>query len=181
MHSTLPGLWSYAASFEFERQGNVSAARRLLQTGLRNCGGSAELWLDYFRMELLFAKKLMERRKVLGLGLGAEEGGGKAGAEGAEAGENVAEGAMRDGEDLAAEEAGEAAEKAAPMSAKARGCFFFCLLFFSPRFHPALAALEHSIPHSRDVSPLSLCVFTHAHLSNQTRFTQHNRRRSNTS
>lgn len=41
------------------------AARRLMQTGLRNCGQSADLWLDYFRMELLFARKLLERRKVL--------------------------------------------------------------------------------------------------------------------
>ena len=51
----MPGLWSYAAAWEFQRQGNVAAARRFLQRGLRNCGASEELWLDYFRMEARLA------------------------------------------------------------------------------------------------------------------------------
>lgn len=75
LHPTMPGLWSYAAAWEFERQGNVPAARKLMQRGLRNCPQSEELWLDYFRMELLFVNKLRERRVVLGLATGEPEAG----------------------------------------------------------------------------------------------------------
>lgn len=90
--------------------GNVAAARRLLQTGLRNCKGSIDLWVDYFKMELLFAKKLLERRKVLGLGSGGEEADGEAA--------GAAEGAMRDGQDPSAEGAADP-QSADPQSAPA--------------------------------------------------------------
>eukprot|EP00899_Mesostigma_viride_P024656 jgi/Mesvir1/5375/Mv15455-RA.1 len=67
LHPTVPGLWIYAAAFEFEDNGNTSAARTLMQQGLRMCPGSQLLWHEYFRMELLYVQKVRARREVLGL------------------------------------------------------------------------------------------------------------------
>ncbi len=38
-----------------------------MQRGLRVCKGSREMWTEYFRMELLYALRLRERRRVLGI------------------------------------------------------------------------------------------------------------------
>lgn len=43
-----PGLWVYAAAWEFEANGNPAAARALMQQGLRMCRHSQKMWLDYF-------------------------------------------------------------------------------------------------------------------------------------
>lgn len=43
-----PGLWVYAAAWEFEANGNPNAARALMQQGLRMCRHSQKMWLDYF-------------------------------------------------------------------------------------------------------------------------------------
>lgn len=67
LHPNEPGIWSYAASWEFESNHNVEAARSLMLRGLRTCKNSIDLWLEYFKMELLYALKLRKRREVLGL------------------------------------------------------------------------------------------------------------------
>lgn len=67
LHPAASGLWSYAASWEFEHNSNAAAARTLMQRGLRMCKGSRQLWLEYFRMELMYARKLRKRRHILGL------------------------------------------------------------------------------------------------------------------
>jgi len=67
LHPRKSGLWVHAASWEWEEQGNVAAARTLLQRALRLNPESEELWREYFRMEVLFVTRLTERRKVLGL------------------------------------------------------------------------------------------------------------------
>lgn len=67
LHPTASGLWSYAAAWEFEQNSNAAAARKLMQRGLRMCKTSQQLWLEYFRMELMYAHKLAARRRVLGL------------------------------------------------------------------------------------------------------------------
>ncbi len=67
LHPAASGLWSYAAAWEFEHNSNAAAARTLMQRGLRMCKGSQQLWLEYFRMELMFAHKLRTRRRILGL------------------------------------------------------------------------------------------------------------------
>lgn len=67
LHSTVPGLWVYASVWESEQNSNVTAARALMQQGLRLCPKSEVLWLEYFRMELIFAQKLKARRLILGL------------------------------------------------------------------------------------------------------------------
>jgi len=54
-----------AASWEFEKNGNALSGRTLLQRGLRINGESKKLWLEYFRLELLYLEKLRERRKIL--------------------------------------------------------------------------------------------------------------------
>lgn len=67
LHPTSAGLWSYAAAWEVEHNRNVAAARALMQRGLRMCKGDAQLWVEYFRLELLYAHTLRARRKVLGI------------------------------------------------------------------------------------------------------------------
>ena len=67
LHPTASGLWSYAAAWEVEHHRNVAAARALMQRGLRMCRGDAQLWVEYFRLELLYAHTLRARRKVLGI------------------------------------------------------------------------------------------------------------------
>jgi len=67
LHPVCPALWTYAASWEFESNGNATAARALMQRGLRMCKEEPELWHEYFRMELLYAARLVARRNVLGL------------------------------------------------------------------------------------------------------------------
>eukprot|EP00898_Chlorokybus_atmophyticus_P002219 jgi/Chlat1/2999/Chrsp2S04709 len=67
LHPTVPGLWVYAAQWEFEHNANIKAARALMQRGLRMCPKSETLWHEYFRMELLYLQKLRTRRAVLGV------------------------------------------------------------------------------------------------------------------
>jgi U3 small nucleolar RNA-associated protein 6 len=50
LHPMEPGLWMFAASWEFEARGDVPAARSLMQQGLRMCKQSPQLWLEYFNM-----------------------------------------------------------------------------------------------------------------------------------
>ena len=67
LHPTCSGLWTYAAVWEFEHNHNASAARILMQKGIRMCKNEKVLWIEYFRMELLYAARLAARRSVLGL------------------------------------------------------------------------------------------------------------------
>ena len=65
-------MWSYAGAWEFEHNGNAAAARTLMQRGLRMCKSSQQLWLEYFRMELMYAHKLGARRRLLGIDTSGE-------------------------------------------------------------------------------------------------------------
>ena len=67
LHPREASLWIHASVWEFEHNRNAGAARALMQRGLRMCPGSADLWAEYFRMELLFAHTLRTRRKILGI------------------------------------------------------------------------------------------------------------------
>jgi len=90
-------LWTRAAAWELEVRANSSAARRLLQRALRANRGERELWLAYFRFELIFAEKTRRRREALGIG--AEEA--------ADGTEQEAEAEADDGDDSSSEEAEE--------------------------------------------------------------------------
>ncbi len=60
-------VWTYAASWELEHNNNATTARSLMQTGIRMCKDNPSLWVEYFRMELLYAARLGARRKILGV------------------------------------------------------------------------------------------------------------------
>lgn len=68
LHPTCAAIWTYAAAWEFEHNHNATVARSLMQQGLRMCKNDPALWVEYFRMELLYAARLGARRQVLGLG-----------------------------------------------------------------------------------------------------------------
>ena len=70
LHPRIPGLWAYAASWEFDTRGNAVAARALMQRGLRINKASVELWAEYFKMECMYALKLRTRRDLLAAKLG---------------------------------------------------------------------------------------------------------------
>lgn len=66
LHPKVPGLWIYAAAWEFDQNLNVVAARALMQSGLRACPNSEDLWIEYLRMELTYLNKLKARKEILG-------------------------------------------------------------------------------------------------------------------
>ncbi|KAK6917755.1 U3 small nucleolar RNA-associated protein 6 [Dillenia turbinata] len=65
-HPKVPGVWIYAAAWEFDHNLNVAAARALMQNGLRVCPTSEDLWVEYLRMELTYLNKLKARKIALG-------------------------------------------------------------------------------------------------------------------
>ncbi|KAK4254752.1 hypothetical protein QN277_010087 [Acacia crassicarpa] len=65
-HPKVPGVWIYAAAWEFDHNLNVAAARALMQEGLRVCPTSEDLWVEYLRMELTYLNKLQARKVALG-------------------------------------------------------------------------------------------------------------------
>ncbi|KAF3325438.1 U3 small nucleolar RNA-associated protein 6 [Carex littledalei] len=65
-HPKVPGLWIYAAAWEFDHNLNAEAARALMQSGLRSCPKSEDLWIEYLRMELTYLNKLRVRKQTLG-------------------------------------------------------------------------------------------------------------------
>ncbi|XP_042029719.1 U3 small nucleolar RNA-associated protein 6 homolog [Salvia splendens] len=67
-HPKVPGVWIYAAAWEFDNNLNVAAARALMQNGLRSCPASEDLWVEYLRMELTYLNKLKARKIALGEG-----------------------------------------------------------------------------------------------------------------
>ena len=67
LHPNSAAIWTYAAAWEFEHNHNATVARSLMQTGIRMCKNDPALWMEYFRMELLYAARLGARRHVLGL------------------------------------------------------------------------------------------------------------------
>ncbi|XP_058095151.1 uncharacterized protein LOC131240736 [Magnolia sinica] len=69
-HPKVPGLWIYAAAWEFDHNLNVAAARALMQSGLRACPDSEDLWVEYLRMELTYLNKLKARKAALGEDVG---------------------------------------------------------------------------------------------------------------
>eukprot|EP00501_MAST-03F_sp_TOSAG23-6_P001361 GSMAST32.ASY1.ANO1.1413.1 assembled CDS len=73
IHPRCTGLWIQAAAWEYSDNGNVSGARALLQRGLRINEESEQLWLEYFRLELLYVHKMATRRATLGLDAGSAD------------------------------------------------------------------------------------------------------------
>jgi len=67
LHPLQVDLWIRAAYFEYEQNHDISAARVLLQRALRTLKSEKTLWIHYFRLELLYLKKLSDRLKVMGV------------------------------------------------------------------------------------------------------------------
>ncbi|XWS19396.1 hypothetical protein CRYUN_Cryun31cG0012100 [Craigia yunnanensis] len=65
-HPKVPGVWIYAAAWEFDHNLNVAAALALMQSGLRMFSNSEDLWIEYLRMELTYLNKLKARKVALG-------------------------------------------------------------------------------------------------------------------
>ena len=75
MHPTKPVFWILAAAWEFEENGNMNSARGkpvlcltrqvLLQRGIRINPESQQLWIEYFKLEMLWIEKIKERRRIL--------------------------------------------------------------------------------------------------------------------
>lgn len=66
-HPRSAQLWIEAASYEFGVNLNVDSARVLMQRAIRLNKHNQKLWLEYFRLELLYVQKLAMRRQVLRL------------------------------------------------------------------------------------------------------------------
>ncbi|KAL6573836.1 hypothetical protein OROHE_001378 [Orobanche hederae] len=65
-HPKVPGVWIYAAAWEFDGNLNVAAARALMLNGLRSCPSFEDLWVEYLRVELTYITKLKARKIALG-------------------------------------------------------------------------------------------------------------------
>lgn len=72
VHDKKADLWISAAKWEFEENNNSDNARSLLQRGLRFNNTSKTLWLEYYRLELLIAEKMRQRKQILGGEAGSE-------------------------------------------------------------------------------------------------------------
>ncbi|KAI0356208.1 hypothetical protein OH77DRAFT_1423811 [Trametes cingulata] len=66
LHPNVPALYVLAASHELEHL-SPSAARALLQRGIRLNSDSVEMWREYVKMELNFIESLRRRWSVLGI------------------------------------------------------------------------------------------------------------------
>ncbi|KAJ8907701.1 hypothetical protein NDN08_007807 [Rhodosorus marinus] len=67
LHPMNEDLWLAAWSWEFEGNANTKTARRLAQRSLRAIPKSRKLWLEYYRLEVVYLSKLRARRKALGI------------------------------------------------------------------------------------------------------------------
>ncbi|TFK75351.1 hypothetical protein BDN72DRAFT_787292 [Pluteus cervinus] len=74
VHPDKPGLYIIAASHELDYNSH-SAARALLQRGIRLNRDSVEIWREYVRMELGFIESLQRRWEVLGIGIEGKDQG----------------------------------------------------------------------------------------------------------
>lgn len=66
-------LWIYAAQFALDENGDMTEARGYMQRGLRFCKNSNRLWLQDFRLELMWIAKIHARRHILGIQKSAAE------------------------------------------------------------------------------------------------------------
>ncbi|KAF9237504.1 U3 small nucleolar RNA-associated protein 6-domain-containing protein [Melanogaster broomeanus] len=120
LHPHVPSLYILAASHELSHM-SPSAARSLLQRGLRLNSDSIDMWREYIRMELNFIEGMRRRWNVLGINIEDDESmkaaGNQAelGGDMEEAGETIIiddQGEMPPNEVIAAEKGGDEGEAA---------------------------------------------------------------------
>lgn len=73
-HPTNENLWVMAANWHYQRNQDFKTARTLLQRGLRINESSQVLWLQYFRLEMLYRETVMERLLMLEKPLSSSSG-----------------------------------------------------------------------------------------------------------
>ena len=64
LHPTKPELWIHAATIGTT---NITEARSYMQRGLRLCGSSERLWVEYAKLEMMHISKIAGRKRILGL------------------------------------------------------------------------------------------------------------------
>ncbi|KAF4547714.1 U3 small nucleolar RNA-associated protein 6-like protein [Elsinoe fawcettii] len=67
LHPTKWELWTWAARYYFDAQGDVALARSYMQRGLRFCEREKEMWVQFLRLEMVYVAKVDARRKILKL------------------------------------------------------------------------------------------------------------------
>ena len=68
LHPTASQLWIKAAVWEYRHNSNIATARMHMQRAIRlNGNNDQSLWIEYFRLELDYVRKVRARRKILGL------------------------------------------------------------------------------------------------------------------
>lgn len=67
LHPTNTDIWISCAKYEYERYANYNTCRIVFQNGLRFNHDNPQLWLEYFKFELNFVTKLINRRKIMNL------------------------------------------------------------------------------------------------------------------
>lgn len=72
LHPHVPSFYILAASHELSHM-SPSAARSLLQRGLRLNSDSVDMWREYIRMELAFIEGMRRRWDVLGINAKEDE------------------------------------------------------------------------------------------------------------
>jgi hypothetical protein len=70
LHPKAPELWIKAAVWEYRHNQNIATARMHMQRAIRLNGTDEQLWIEYFRLELDYVRKVRARRIVLGLSQG---------------------------------------------------------------------------------------------------------------
>jgi len=67
LHPLQSEIWIRAANWEYDENQNMNAARALLQKALRILKDDKNIWMQYFRLELLYRKKLSDRFALMGV------------------------------------------------------------------------------------------------------------------
>lgn len=67
LHPMKAELWTWAAQFAMEENGDMTEARSYMQRGLRFCKNSKSLWLGYCKLELIYIAKIAARRRILSI------------------------------------------------------------------------------------------------------------------
>ncbi|KAM5563802.1 hypothetical protein ABKV19_018436 [Rosa sericea] len=69
-HPKVPGVWIYAAAWEFDHNLNVNAARPIMMKELSVCKTSEDLRNECLRMDMTFLNKLKAQKVSLGEDVG---------------------------------------------------------------------------------------------------------------
>ncbi|KAH9606125.1 hypothetical protein KSS87_007267 [Heliosperma pusillum] len=65
-HPKVPAVWVYAAAWAYDHDLNFESALSLMQSGLRACRNSEDLWVECVRLILTHLNKLKTRKIMLG-------------------------------------------------------------------------------------------------------------------